>query len=667
MALAERVRKMVEVQPSSDIPHVVERRVARGREWMRKDAAKRRLCQRFERGEQYNYLSDKGRLSVLSSGLNPGGASKPNHRIRNTHNIIRPIVQGKVSKATQRVPSYQILPSTTDPEDVGAARLGEKVALYGYDKWRLRDKFVRACNLSIGGGGRAFFFPYFDPNVGPYTQIVDPVSGEAELVGQGEVKVMVLSGNEVFWEPGVDFDESRWWAVERARPIDDVQELPGFFGKKLEPDATTADTPVDKHVNSDQLVMVTEYYERPCLAYPEGRRVVIANGRIITPPENYPLRGRDGKVIDEPVLHPLFWDDDLGLTWQLIDPQRTFNDCWNKLLEWKNRCLNPQMKAPRGSNLKPRTDEPGGIAYYDMVAGGAIGPDWERVPTDFANPLLQLANTMHNLARDLGFDSDISAEANVAARTVNAVIEQDAARWQSFMGAVADAHARVMRHCLQLVQTHYSEPRKLAIKGRFGPESISDFDGAQLMGQIDVRVLPQSLEYSTRDAITNRVLSYADRQWITPQQALLAIQQGTDDQLVQGVELDLSRVDRIIQKIRDGSVMDMPPRDETDPLTGVTRPVPSWMPQDHVDDLGVWQRRVGDWMKTNDFEQTPPEGQEVAKLIMAGIDQLRFRAQQRQVEQQNAQAESLGLQNAAKPQQPKPTPDQPGSDQNTPR
>jgi hypothetical protein len=62
----------------------------------------------------------------------------------------------------------------------------------------------------------------------------------------------------------------------------------------------------------------------------------------------------DDKVIDEPPLHRLSYTvnaegDDLGLMERLIDLQRTINDCWNKLLEWKNRALLPQMIAPRGS------------------------------------------------------------------------------------------------------------------------------------------------------------------------------------------------------------------------------------------------------------------------------------------------------------------------------
>jgi hypothetical protein len=85
--------------------------------------------------------------------------------------------------------------------------------------------------------------------------------------------------------------------------------------------------------------MVTDYFERPCPKYPEGRRLRIANGRVICPEEPYPLRDHEGKVIDEPILHRLVYthdpeaDQDFGLTWQLIDFQRSRRTartrCWS--------------------------------------------------------------------------------------------------------------------------------------------------------------------------------------------------------------------------------------------------------------------------------------------------------------------------------------------------
>lgn len=673
------------VRPSinpSEVPGKVMSRTTRGRAEMRRDASKRRLCQWYERGDSYGYLDPKGFLARQSSAQNPSGAARPGHRIRNTYNYIRPIVQGKVSAASQRVPSYEILPSNTNPQNIAAARIAEQVALYGYDKWRIKAATVKACTLAIGGGGDAFAFPYFDPNVGPYT--TNALTGE--VVGQGEIKIQILSGNEVYWEPGVDFVDSPWYAIELARPIYEVKEIPGFFGKTLVPDASTSDLPTEKSNNND-LVMVTEYYERPCPKYPQGMRIVMANNRVIVDNrridpqaesnfEDYPLKDAQGRAIDEPILHRLQWtpsatgECDLGLTWQLIDFQRTMQDCMNKLMEWKNRCLNPKKMAPRGSNFKPATDDPGGIDYYDVVNGGVIKPEWESVPQGFAQPLIDIFQLTQNGMQYVGFDNQLAADANVAARTVTAVIEQTEAKWSAFLGGLADWHARVMRHSLVLVRNHYSEERVIAIRGRFGPDAIHNFTGAQLMDQVDVRVLPGSLDFMTKDKLVERVFAYADRQWITGQQAMLAIDAGTSDVLVQSMELDIARIDRIIRKIRDGSVMDMPTRQETetDPLTGQTRPVevPSWMPLDHVDNLKVWHERLSDWMKTDDYDTLSPEKQAPAKWIMQGIEQLQAQQAQRAIEQQNAQAEQAGLKNAARPQGAKPMPDQPKPGAGTP-
>jgi hypothetical protein len=91
-----------------------------------------------------------------------------------------------------------------------------------------------AAQYAIGHGGEAFGMPYFDPNVGPYTQVIqDPDTGEPTAVGQGEIKFLVVGGNEVYWEPGCAFKESPYWVIERAVPVDEIKDMPGFLGGNL--------------------------------------------------------------------------------------------------------------------------------------------------------------------------------------------------------------------------------------------------------------------------------------------------------------------------------------------------------------------------------------------------------------------------------------------------
>jgi hypothetical protein len=665
------------------IPPKIDERLRRGRQEMLKLAAKRRLCERFEKGDTYFYVDNKNILQQQATVTYAGGGGKQPHRIRNTFNFIRPIIEDKVSKASSRIPGYEVTATTTDLPDAGAAALATKVARYGYDKWRLRDVTVDACTLAIGHGGDAFAFPYFDSSVGPFVQVGIDEFGEPDYQGIGEVKVLVLSGNEAYWEAGVKFLESRWYAFDRAEAIETVQDYPGYMGGALNPDATTGDVPRDG--SHSHMVLVTNYLERPSAKNPEGRWLVFANGRQVIPEQTYPLKDADGTVLDEPCLHRLRYrhdpsdDRDLGLTWQLVDPQRTFQDAYNKAVEWKNRVLVPQILAPRGSIKKARTDEPGAIIEYDPIGG--MTPQWEQVQ-QIPESLFRIAGEMKNFMRELGAFEDIQADPNLAAKTVQEVVVQSDSRWGSFLGDLAEWHSRVMRHCLLLVSVHYSEPRTLSVQGTFGPDFVPDFRGAQLMGQVNVTVDAASLKARSRQEIQNKVTWIAQTfpGYLTPEQAIKALDSGNDELLVQSYELDHGRAWNIIRKIRDGTVMEMPTRDQTDalgnpvmepvlgpdgmplvdPMTGVPvqRPavdpetglppqVPTFMP-DIMDDEQVWLQLFADWMKTKDYDLQSPEAQAIARNIYTGILQQRNEKQQQKAQQEQAMAEQMGMSNAAK-------------------
>ena len=664
-----------------EVPPKVERAMRRGRNEMKKDAAKRRLCIRFERGDSWWYIDEKAHLQNTTTVTTAAGGGKPPHKIRNSYNFIRPIIEDKVSAATQRVPNFEVVPSTTDPEDAGAAKLSEKGAIFGYDQWRLRKTAVDAVKTAIAHGGASYTMPYWEPDVGPYTEI------DGGYIGQGDVRLIVLNGNEVYWEAGSDFETSPWWVVERARAIDKVQQTPGYIGGELEPNASTSDIPTDRQP-SDNMVMVSEYFERPCPKYPRGRWFTIAAGKVIVdarlidprnelPWQDYPLQDPDGTVLDEPLIHRLVYqhdpddDDDLGLTWQLIDFQRSAQDCINKMLEYKNRGLALQMLAPVNSLITRPDDVPNAVRYYKLGPNGEK-PEWEDPPpAQILNALQQIFNLIIEQMNRVASYEDVQAESNVAARTAQAVIEQSQARWQSFLGDLAEWWSRIMRHCLNLMARYYTEPRLVLVRGRTGWESIPDFKGAHLMGQTNVRVSPGSLEYLSRNQVMAKVQYYASMGWMGGEQAMAAIEGGQAEKISEGYDQDVAKVNRVIGRIRDGTVMDMPTRQElvtvTDPISGqqqqVMEDVPIWMPSEW-DNERVWQQQLGMWMKTQDFELLSamhPERAEVAKLMWAGLDQLEAQKAAQAAQRQQAMAQSLGMGNAAAPQGPPSLPSTPNA------
>lgn len=649
----------------SVLDETIKKRIARGREAMMKDATKRRLLFRFWRGDQYCWVDDKKVLQFLPTETYVNGG-KPPHRVRTTRNFIKPRVQAKVSAATNRTPGYDISPATTDPEDYAGARLSQKAALYGFDKWGVRVARIKTVtNALVADGG--FAMPYFDPNVGPF-HLVD-----GKWVGEGEIKIAVFHGNQVGWEPGMDFDESPWHVVWRARSIPEIMKTPGYIGGKLKPDATTSDVPTDRP--SDELALVGEYFERPCADYPEGRKLTIANDREIRPEERYPCRDPQGNVVDEPVLHHLVWtidpdrDRGMGLVEDLVDANRTINDAFSKISEYKNRVLVPQIMAPVGAMKEPPTDEPGRVnEYYPQKLVGGQPPTWEIRPP-IPQELFQIVDQNLRAMDDISASANVDAAANVAARTVQQVIEQAQNQWATFLAALAEFDSSLMRHCLNLAAVHYSEPRLLKIRGRTGWESIPDFRGADMRGQTDVRVLPDSLIAKTRQGIKEEIQFFVSMfpGVFSPEAVMAAWHGGLGESLLLNYEEDLAACAEVIKAIVAGPdvLFSKPPqvRSTTDPTTGQMQmqEVPWWMPGPSAN-VRVWKDMYGTWLKSAEARELDAPMSQAAHDVYDALLKLEADESARQAAMQSQIAANQGMVNAAAPQGPKPLPSQPAMD-----
>lgn len=662
------------------IPKELLEKIKRGRERMESDAPKRNECLEFWRGNQYCSVNSNNNLTYQATVSNVDGGGKPRHRMRTVRNIILDVVAHEVSAATQRTPSYECNPSTTDPEDISAARLSERVALYGYDQWRLLRATQNTVTYAVVAD-EGFAWPYWDSTIGPYIQ---------GNVGQGDIRVRVFGGNQVFWEPGVNFDESRWHAVEQAMDPKDIEEMDGYEGGKLIPDASSGDKTTKDTPQQAKLVMVTDYLERPSPSNPIGAWITIANGKRIQPDRPYPCLDAENNVLDEPVLHRLSYfsdpdnDRDMGLVRHLLDPQRTVNDATNKQLEWKNLALNPQVFIINGILDQPITDEPG-IQYNVQALSGDAGIKFRDVPAVPRELQEMKDDGVKDIAR-IAAQNDVPTQVE-AGKAIAALLDRDQSRRLNFLANLAEFHSRLMRHCLYLVQRHYTEERLLKIRGEESDfEVIRDFLGAQLRGQADVRVYPSSLEPQTRQAIEAQVLAYADRMWISPEEAMAAINNGSARALIRKTELNIARARLIIQKIKDGPefIFNSAPRQafpgeldpvpqtdpmgnpitQIDPMTGMEVPVmgppidpmtgevqttvPGWMPRP-FDNVGVHMAVFEDFMMSAVYDDLEPGMQEATNAYYEALLSLKAKHAAEQQAEDAAMAQELGAANATRP------------------
>lgn len=632
-----------------EIPKDISPRLERGRSRMRQEAAQRNECMAFWRGEQYRFVNGEGVLTGQPTATNAREKEgRPPHVVRRARNIMFDIIEHDVAASVQKVPGYEVAPSTPDPEDESAARLAQQIARFGYDKWRMRkatEAVVRYAVIADEG----FAWPYFDNTIGPFMD-----DGEGGRIGQGDIRLRVFGGNEVGWEPGVNFEDSRWHFVEQARDIEEVKELPGFIGSELKSDAQNSESGGERSKQAAKLVMVTEYLERPSAKYPEGRWFTFANEQVIVGKRPYPCSDGEGEIVDEPVIHRLSYamdpdsDRDKGLGRHLLDAQRTINNSVNKQTMWVDLAMNPQLMIWNGGLAKGQrlTNEPNKV--YQVNGTGKA--EWKDVP-----PLPPALGEMKEEAmadmERIAAQNEISGSVT-SASAIQAIEERDKTRHYNFTANLAEFHSRLMRHCLYLVQKHYTEKRLIKIQGEFGADTIPDFLGSQLQSQVDVTVLPGSIEVLSRSATEQRVMGYAERGWISPQAAMAAIAGGNAESLIQNYQKDVSRAHQVIRKIKLGpeALFNSPPRFEN----GV--PVEGWMPRE-FDNVDIQMDVFESWMKTVEFDSLEPGMQEAAQTYYQALKQIKS---QKQAEQANAQAmmaESQGAANAAKPQGQIPTPE----------
>jgi len=687
MAVTELAEKALEtLNPAKKkIPADVERKIKRGRERLNQVSPRRKLAVQFANDDHYGVLSEDGlKITKQSTVAVSMGGTKPDHRVRLSRPLLSPAIKSKVAAATQRQPAYECNPSTNDPEDISAAKLSNKIATAGYELWdlkRARKKLVWNALVTEEG----FAAAYWDSTVGPYVEIAkqDPETGEpvldaegnpeTETVGMGEVRIEIYSGLEVGWEPGVDFEKSRYYFITHARPIEEVEAEPEFEGGKLKPDANADSITGEKGAAGTNMVLVTEYGERPCPKYPKGRRLFSANDRQIFPEEDYPLQNAQGEVVDEQFLRRLSWDvdsasdRDKGLVSKLIDIQREFNHAGNKIDEWLNLAGIAQWTVEEGalSQNTPITDEPGAVIEYKPMMPGQKPPERVRIDPP-PQELFQIQDRAQQLMSLVAHDGNVPNQ-------IQAFYEQAQMAEQDFFSDLAKVDSRLMRDCLTLVQLHYTEERMMTFRGRTGWDRVQDFKGADLRNQTDVRVPPDSLTPRTRSSVEQRIMNIAQMfpGYFPPEVILSALEGGTAEGLIQGYEEDVARANEIIGQIRAGNFYEQPPRPVfpgeeapvvTNEATGeleMATEMPGWMPRPHIDNVSVWKAVFSNFMKSDEWNHLEADAKSASMSVFAALLDIEQKEAMRSASLQNEQAEQLGMANAASGGQPKPMPSLP--------
>jgi hypothetical protein len=679
------------------IPKDIEAKLKRGRDGLNEVQARRLLGIEFANGNHFSELSKDGtKVTNLDTTPIALGGEKPDHRVRRSHDIVSPMLQRKVSAATQREPDWESTGATPDPEDYAASLLALRIARAGYPLWGFSPAEAKAlwwAMVTEEAFGRATWNsdvgPFEDVSEHPEADYEDPETGERPYEGQpdpdkpvwrgrGEIGVTIYSGLEVIWEPGVDFEQARWYAVEHARPVDELEDEERFIrvpGEKLRADARTASEgrTTTKEKKGSNLAMVTEYFERPCRKYPKGRWATYANGRKIFPDDDYPMQNAEGEVVDTPCLRRLIYDVDAssdrakGLVQKVVDAVRSYDQAINKQSEYSQIGLVAQLMAAEGVLLTDPTDEPGLVIEYDRSLARGEKPEWRENIT-FPGELFEMEERAKARFADISFDQEIPPGVE-SGKAIGQVAELNQTAWQRFIDDFNRFRGELMSDCLVIAQRKYGADRVMKFQGTTGWESVGDFEGADIRNQTDVRVRSSATDMQTRAQIEQRIMQLAQTfpNVFPPEVIIEALNSATPEKLVRGYEQDVGRAHRVIQQLREGTFWDQPDRPALPGEEALTvdlrgNPmVPGWLPRP-FDSLPILKAAIEEWMKTDDWDRAEQQIKEASLFYYQKLLDLEAQQAEREAEQQEALAEEQGMANATRETGPKPMPSLPGGE-----
>lgn len=506
------------------------------------------ISRAFYSGNQYaTYLEGQGIVEQLPN---------PRKRPRLINNLCRVSVDTILSYLLRQDPVFSVLAKTGEPEDQNAAMMG-RVVLYHY--WNLLNcaEKLAACGRWALITGAGFWKVGWDAKAGPKVpqmgqvpqmpDLMNPEIQQQMAMGMmpepemawkqigpsmpaGDVRIDVVSPFELLQDIGAQTLEDSLWAIHHTmRPVGELRaEYPNAKDKILPMDpkeaayekqalASFGGRSTNKNYNNR--CEVYEYWHRKCAEYPEGLRVVFTNDTVLdsgpTPPgyDEMPFAMWSGREVPGE-----FWPD--GILKDALPMQKEHNKRFSQLADVANK-FKTYWVAVRGTiDEEQINNEDGQIIEGDNPA---------MLPKPHAPPSMPESYLeLMKLSREA--IENVTGATAVLQGMVKGEVRSG--RQVAYQGQYAEGRinldaknlARFLERAGRLILTQVSEnvteQRIARMSGKNRDMEVRSFKGADIRGQTDVVVSPDTLLSFSKSERFNMLNQMLTNQVITPQKFL---------------------------------------------------------------------------------------------------------------------------------------------------
>jgi len=483
------------------------------------------------RGEQYLRVVNNSVRTLSPTDRLPSG------RRRDTVNMIKPFVDGRVATITYQRPPFKVLPNSNEQDARDAARLATKFvgAMWDVNGWDLDRKF-RQLALTAEIDGVSFLCVYYDKYKGGkfdifYDQMGQPVSDPQALealqlqdpLGQGGTwrKETVYQGDVQFRvvRPGqlsVDaipqsWDDCRWIIESRIVTRDQVEREAGMTLEQLvqRSKQSLGDTKFGTGEQSPQLPASVQLEEEDGTIRSNNNRDAVLVHELFhlktSEVGDFPM-GIHAKWLDAAYGDPYIvepWEDDelpykpytprpdgghymraRGTVDELAPVQVRWNRTLSQVGEWLDRVARPPLIVAAGALRSKSVYNEEGIV---QVHGGYPEPKFMSTPgeptgilsnhMDWLRGVMAEISSQHDAARGQAPGKGIEAAA-----ALGTLVQQN----EQTLSGTASEYVAILEwgvsRALRQVAMYYELPRMIQMPGMDDANDLMTFMGSSLKG-----------------------------------------------------------------------------------------------------------------------------------------------------------------------------------------
>ncbi len=650
----------------------------------------------------------------ISGRLLPLKDMRGRKRVDFTANLILPTVTRAIAKITGLNGAFTVAPNSGERKDREASKIGEKFFDYVRLSENFREKENRAlfwaANTGLGvlkitwdpdGGDpdRVYTMSPEEKEAAGLSAVKGPVAAEPGLspealrgklerneyedIPQGDIAIDVVSPYAFYWDADAKdggIEDCNWCAQKTLVDYEKVFQRYGIHADKetIKRDSWTSHNTLYEEAISyfhggqaaigrtvpgrdrDQNARVTvvEYFERPTRANDyKGRYVVVAGNKVVV------NKGNPYAKIGFPLPFVIFgWIPRPGgfvsidLTGHLTDPQRAYNESNQHMMDMERQQGYPILVTWKGSGIKSHRvpNYPGPVLELNPT----FGPPIQIPPAALPQYVYQNVENRRREMHEVASQGDVSrggAPGQVrGSQAISALLNED----NQILNLVAEGHfgslARTGRIILALAGHFFDAKRIVKLLGADSHWDVMSFIGADLRGNYDLRVTGEASRIDTSKMRQAVVMELVTAGFLSPsdpsdkQLVMDSLYLKLPDQPFEDMLIDKRNAERENEKLIDVGHLLAQAGPDAAPMAMQEMPMVR-----EFEDHRVHIETHDKMRKGMEYQQLPPQAQQLIDAHVEGHQKLAAQAMQEQLELQLMMTQNGG-QPAAKGQASQP-------------